>query len=205
MSQVASAAEVSSGKRSPLVERLFVQSSNAALWTLLSVVIGVGMFILLSILPQPYVMIDLFRIGLWPALAVVTTVGSIRGPLAGLLTGYLGALLYGLLVFHTVVTMSLNALAFGIMGFVVGFGHYDFSNGRSLVKLSIASTIGLVLAILVVVAVGLTVEVYADLVAIGFVMLPLLTVGIPSVLLLTPLLGWLWLFLQSKVLTKNAR
>ena len=204
MSQVATAAETIHGKRLPLAERLFIQSSNAALWTLLSIAIGVGMFILLSILPQPYIMIDLFKVGLWPALAVVTTVGSLRGPLAGLLTGYLGALLYGLLIFNTVVTMSLNALAFGIMGFVVGFSHYDFNSGRSLAKLSIVSTIGLVLAILVVVVTGLTVEAYADLVAIGFVMLPLLTVGIPSVFLLTPILGWLWLFLQSKLLAKNA-
>lgn len=198
------AVETSHKKNLPLAERFFIQNSSAAFWTLVSVAVGVLTFIILSILPEPYVMIDLFKFGLWPSLAVFTAVGAVRGSLAGLLTGYLGALLYGLLVFSTIVTMSLNALSFGIIGFIVGLVHYDFNSGRSLAKLSIMSSVGLLLSTLVVVIIGMAVEVYAGLVAIGFVMLPMLTVGIPSVFLLTPLLGWLWLFLQSKVSAKKA-
>jgi len=193
----------SSSRRLSLAQRFLIQNSNAIAWTLVTSAAGTGVFIAFSVLPEPYIMIDLFKIGLLPALAIITTAGAIRGPLAGLLTGYLGTLLYGLFAFGTVVTLSLNAVGFGIMGFVVGLGHYDFNNGRSLAKLSIVSSIGLLLATLVVVAIGLTVEVYAGLVAIGFVMLPLLTEGLPSVFLLTPLFAWAWLFLYSKILSRT--
>jgi len=69
-----------------------------------------------------------------------------------------------------------------------------------LVKMSILSVIGLVFTVLLTVVVGLTVEVYADLVVLGFVMLPLLTVGIPSVFLLTPLFARLWYAVMSEVM-----
>ena len=191
--------------RASLVERFFIQSRRAVLWTLVSVVIGVVAFILLSIIPRPYLVIDLFKFGLWPAAAVITTVGSVRGSLAGLLTGYLGTLLYDLLVFSTVVSMSLDAVAFGIMGFIVGLVRYDFSRGRSLVKLSIVSAIGMLVAAVITLAVGLLVEVYADLVAIGFVVLPLLTVGVPTVFLLTPVFGWLVLSVSMRVPVSTAK
>ena len=178
---------------------LQVQDRKALLWTLISVVLGAVFFVVLSIPPEPYVMVDLFRFGLWPALAVISTVGAIRGPLAGLLTGYLGALLYSLLFFGTVVTASLNPLAFGVMGFVVGLLRYDFGNGRSLARLSVMSVIGFVFTILVTIVVGLTVEAYSDLVALGFVLLPLLTVGVPTVFLLTPLFSWVWQSLASRI------
>jgi len=178
---------------------LQVQDRNTLFWTLISVAAGVAFFVVLSIPPEPYVMVDLFKLGLWPALAVISTAGAIRGPLAGLLTGYLGALLYGLLFFGTVVTVSLNPLAFGVMGFVVGLVRYDFGNGRSLAKLSLMSVIGFVFTMLVTIVVGLTVEVYADLVALGFVLLPLLTVGVPTVFLLTPLFSWVWQSLVSRI------
>ncbi len=188
-----------------MAERLFIQDRRAALWTLVSVLIGVAVFVLLSMLPKPYLMVDLFRLGLLPAAAVITTVGSVRGPLAGLLTGYLGTLLYGLLVFSTVVSMSLDAMAFGVMGFVVGLVRYDFNSGRSLAKLSVMSAIGMFIAAVIVLAVGLMVEVYADLVAIGLVALPLLTVGVPTVFLLTPVFGWIVLSVSARVPISTAK
>jgi hypothetical protein len=197
--------EVQEKHRTSLGERLFIQNRRAALLTLSSIVVGVAAFVLLSMMPRPYLVVDLFRFGLWPAAAVITTVGSLRGPLAGLLTGYLGTLLYGLLVFATIVSMSLDAVALGVMGFVVGLVRYDFSSGRSIAKLSIVSAIGMLIAAVITLAVGLAVEVYADLVAIGFVLLPLLTVGLPSVFLLTPLFGWLVLSVNARIPASTAK
>lgn len=170
------------------------------LWTILYGLLGAGFFIVLSFVPRPYIMVDLFMFGLAPAMAIITVAGAIRGPIAGFLTGYVGTLVYDLIVSTTVVTFTLTAVAFGVMGFIVGLARYDFTNGRSLAKMAILSIIGLVFTVLLTVAVGLTVEVYADLVVLGFVMLPLLTVGIPSVFLLTPLYARLWYAVMSEVM-----
>ncbi len=183
-----------------ILEKLQIQSSEMLLWTILYGLLGAGFFIMLSFVPRPYIMMDLFMFGLAPAMAIITVAGAIRGPIAGFLTGYVGTLVYGLIVSATVVTFTLTAVAFGVMGFIVGITRYDFTSGRSLVKMSILSVIGLVFTVLLTVVVGLTVEVYADLVVLGFVMLPLLTVGIPSVFLLTPLFARLWYAVMSEVM-----
>ncbi|MGY5861396.1 MAG: ECF transporter S component [Candidatus Thorarchaeota archaeon] len=183
-----------------ILERFHIQSSEMLLWTILYGLLGAGFFIVLSFVPRPYIMVDLFMFGLAPAMAIITVAGAIRGPIAGFLTGYVGTLVYDLIVSTTVVTFTLTAVAFGVMGFIVGLARYDFTNGRSLAKMAILSIIGLVFTVLLTVAVGLTVEVYADLVVLGFVMLPLLTVGIPSVFLLTPLYARLWYAVMSEVM-----
>jgi uncharacterized membrane protein len=147
---------------------------------------------------MPYVMFSLFKVGLLPALAVIAAVGAIRGPLAGLLTGYLGVLLFDLVFYGVIVTFTLPALAYGTLGFVVGLASYDLSNGRSLVKLSVLSMVGMIFTVLIVVAIGITIEGYATLVAIGFVMLPIITMGLPSVFIITPLFARVWHLLMSK-------
>jgi hypothetical protein len=147
---------------------------------------------------MPYTMVSLFKFGLLPALAIIALVGAIRGPFAGILTGYLGIITYNLFVYNALVILTLPALAYGILGFIVGLASYDFSNGKSLGKLSVLSAIGLVFTALVLVVIGMFVEQNSILAALGFVMLPLLTTGLPSVILITPILARIWNYVSPK-------
>ncbi len=103
------------------------------------------------------------------------------------------------------MTSGLVALAYGILGFVAGIPSYEFDNGRSLLKLSAVSIVGLLFATLVRVLVGLLVENYATLVAIAYVLLPMLTMGIPSVFLLTPVLARVWHILVNRFTMLSTR
>jgi hypothetical protein len=60
--------------------------------------------------------------------------------------------------------------------------------------------IGFVFTTLLVVVIGLIVEGYATMAAIGFVMLPMLTLGLPSAFLLTPVLAAVWHASISKIM-----
>ena len=180
-------------------ERLRIQHWTIALITIVFGLVGAGVFAIVNAIPMPYTMVSLFRFGLSPALAIIALVGGIRGPLAGFLTGYLGVVTYDLLFFNTVVTLTLPALSYGVLGLIVGIASYDFSKGRSLGKLSILSAIGLVFTALLLVVFGLYVEQTAVLAEIGFVMLPLLTTGLPSVILITPILARFWQFISENV------
>ncbi|MHA2286822.1 MAG: hypothetical protein ACXABZ_13230, partial [Candidatus Thorarchaeota archaeon] len=153
----------------------------------------------ISMIPMPYTAISLIKLGFLPALAIICVVGAIRGPLAGFLTGYLGVVIYGLVSYNVIVTYTLPAVAYGIMGLIVGLATYDFTNGRSLGKLSLLSLIGFVFTTLLVVVIGLTIEGYATLAAIGLQLLPLLTSGIPTVILLTPIFARLWYLARSRL------
>ncbi len=181
-----------------VLEKFQVQSPEMILWTILYSLLGVGLYILIELIPMPYTMVSLFAFGLAPALAIIAIVGAIRGPIAGLLTGYLGTLLYDLLFYSTVVGMTLPYLAYGVLGFVVGLASYDMTNGRSLMKMSVLSAVGFVFTVLLVVVIGLTLGGVSTLVEIGFVMLPLLTIGLPSVFFLTPLFARLWYTVMLK-------
>jgi hypothetical protein len=180
-------------------ERLRIQHWTIALITIVFGLVGAGVFAIVNAIPMPYTMVSLFRFGLSPALAIIALVGGIRGPLAGFLTGYLGVVTYDLLFFNTVVTLTLPALSYGVLGLIIGIASYDFSKGRSLGKLSILSAIGLVFTALLLVVFGLYVEQTAVLAEIGFVMLPLLTTGLPSVILITPILARFWQFISENV------
>jgi hypothetical protein len=90
-------------------------------------------------------------------------------------------------------------VAYGVLGFIVGLAFYDFSNGRSLGKLSILATTGLVFTGLLLVVIGMFVEGTAVLAGIGFILLPLLTTGMPSVILITPVLARIWLEIEQRV------
>jgi len=178
-------------------ERLHIQDGKMLTHTILFSILGAIIFTLLASIEMPYTMYGLFMLSFAPALAIIAVAGAIRGPITGLLTGYLGVLLSDFLLHGAVVTMTLPALSYGVLGFVVGLASYELNNGKSLLKLSILSVIGMVFTTLLVVMIGLIVEGYATLVALGFVMLPLLTVGIPSVLLLTPLLARTWHYFMT--------
>lgn len=175
-----------------VMEKFHIQNTEMLVWTLLYSLLGVTIYVAISGVTMPYIIVDMFTFGLAPALAIIALAGAIRGPLAGFLTGYLGTLLSGILLYGVVTTMTLPSAAFGVLGFIVGLATYDLANGRSLIKLSILSAIGFIFTVLLLVVIGLVVEEYATLVAMGFVLLPELTLGLPSVLLLTPVLGRLW-------------
>ena len=182
-------------------EKLRVQSPIDAVVTVLFGLAGAGVFSLVHSIPMPYTMVSLFKFGLLPALSIIALVGAVRGPLAGILTGYLGMVAYDLFVYNEVVILTLPALAFGILGLIVGIASYDFSNGRSLGKLSVLSAIGLVFTALVLVVIGMFVEQNSVLAVLGFIMLPLLTTGLPSVILITPILARLWVVVSPRVIT----
>ncbi len=175
-----------------LREKLQVQSSDGALRMLTVSILGAIIFLLLEMIPWPYLAVDLFPLGFIPALAVVATIGAKKGPLAGFLTGYLGTLLSDIVLSGTIAVFTLYGAAIGVLGLITGLASYDLVSGRSLAKLSVMSLIGLVFTTLLTVVFGLFVERLATLAALGFQLLPLLTKGIPTVILLTPLFARIW-------------
>lgn len=181
------------------LEKLRMDHWTATLITIIFGLAGAGVFAIVNAIDMPYTMISLFKFGLVPSLAIIALVGAVRGPVAGFLTGYLGVVTHDLLFFNAIVTLTLPALAYGVLGLVAGLASYDFSSGRSLGKLSILSLVGLVFTGLLLVVIGLFVEQTSVLAGLGFVMLPLLTTGIPSVVLITPILARLWSVVEQNV------
>jgi hypothetical protein len=175
-----------------LIEKLQIQSTNAILWTLTAAFLGALIYLVFEAIPMPYLAVSLLTLGFAPALSVIAAVGAIRGPFAGLLTGYIGVLLTDIILNGEIAALTLYGFALGVLGFVVGLANYDFTKGRSLAKLSVLSAVGLIFATLLTVLIGLFIERIAILVAIGFQLLPLLTIGLPTVILLTPLFVRFW-------------
>ncbi|MBN2228923.1 MAG: hypothetical protein JW779_04950 [Candidatus Thorarchaeota archaeon] len=175
-----------------LPERLRLHTPTMALFTIIFGLVGAGVFVLIYAIEMPFIMISLFKFGLAPALAIIAVVGGLRGPLAGFLTGYLGIILYDFIFFGTVVMLTLPAFSYGVLGLIVGLPSYDLTKGRSLAKMSVLSAIGLVFTALLVVVFDLTIVHHSILIALGFVLLPLMTVGLPSVILITPILARIW-------------
>jgi len=156
-----------------ILEKFQMNSTDAIVWTLLYTIVG-----------------------------IIPVMGAIRGPISGFLTGYLGTVLFDLLIYNAVVTMTIPAIGYGLLGFIAGLATYDLSNGRSLIKLTILSVVGFVFTLLIIVAAGLVVESYATLVVLGFVMLPLVTSGLPTVILLTPVYARIYHLLMYSVVPR---
>lgn len=180
-------------------DKLHLQNTNAIIWTLLAVLFGAVLYMGAEVIPMPFLAVGFFTLGFAPALALVAAVGAVRGPLAGFLVGYFGEQLASIYLSGGIVAFSLYGVAFGVLGLIAGLPSYDFTSGRSLAKLSILSAIGLVFAALITTVVGLFVEQVAVLVAIGLQLLPLLTIGLPTVMLLTPLFARFWYILKEHV------
>jgi energy-coupling factor transport system substrate-specific component len=191
--------ESGEGSDRSIREKLYLHDTYAAMWTILTALIGAGIYLITKVIPMPYLAIGLFPLGLAPALALVAVVGAIRGPIAGFLTGYIGEFIVNIFLTGGIVAFSLYGVAFGTLGLVSGLPSYDFTSGRSLAKLSILSVIGLIFTALITAITGLFVEHVATLVAIGFQLLPLLTIGLPTVILLTPLFARLWSIVSVKI------
>ncbi|MFX0138415.1 MAG: ECF transporter S component [Candidatus Hodarchaeota archaeon] len=186
-----------------LLDKFQLKNSEESIRTIFHSLLGIGIYLLIAVIPKSYIVIGLFKLGIAPALAVIAVVGSIKGPIAGFLTGYLGTLFYDLSLYSTIVNYTLPYLAYGLMGFIVGLARYNPKDGRSLAKLSFISTGSFILAILLITVIGLTIEQLPILIVMGFVLLPLITVGIPSVFLFTPLYARFWNFFISKLSTKE--
>ncbi|MCK5150215.1 MAG: hypothetical protein KAQ65_00180 [Candidatus Thorarchaeota archaeon] len=170
----------------PLREKYMIQQ------TIIVAVFGAFLYLVFEMIPMPYLAVSIIPLGLVPSLALVATIGAIRGPIAGLLSGYIGVLLANLVLNGAIVTLTLYGLAIGVLGFVVGIGTYDITNGRSLIKLSIISAIGVVFTALLSAVFGIFVEGASTIAVLALQLIPNLTLGIPSVILLTPLFARLW-------------
>ncbi len=181
-----------SAEKMTVLERCRMNDRSALMKTMLYALVGAALYTILQMIPHPFIVLGLLKFGLLPSLTIIALVGAIRGPTAGFLTGYLGEVTYGLLIHNTIVTMTLDAAAFGVIGLIVGLASYDLKNGRSLVKLSILSVTGLIFSTLLIVVIAMKVEVYGTLAILGFEMLPLLTLGIPTLMFLTPVLARIW-------------
>ncbi len=175
-----------------LLKKFQIQSLKDALITVLYSLIAIVCYLLLSLLPQPFTMVGLLKFGIIPALAIIPMLGAIRGPLAGFITGYLGPLLVDLIFNQTVLAFTIPYLLFGILGFLVGLARYQLKSGKSLAKLAILSTLAFFLSVMLLTVIALTIQQTSLLVVLGYVTLPHLTMGIPSVFLLTPLYSRLW-------------
>ena len=180
-----------------VIEQLYLQNTREIVLTIICITFGISIFLILASIQMPFIMISFFALGLAPAYAIIALSGAIRGPIAGFLVGFLGKLFSDLYLYNVIPIMGLPALAFGVLGLIVGFTTYDFENGRSLAKLSILSMVGLAFTLLLVTVIGLIVGDVAILVLIGFQLLPEITLGLPSVFLLTPILARIWLILKE--------
>ena len=119
--------------------------------------------------------------------------------IAGFIVGALGKLVTDLFLYGMIPLMGLPYLAYGVLGLIVGLANYDFTVGRSLAKMSILSMVGLAFTLMLVVVIGLLLGDVAILVGIAFVLLPQLTLGLPSVFLLTPIFARIWYILKENV------
>ncbi|TFH10972.1 MAG: hypothetical protein E4H14_01595 [Candidatus Thorarchaeota archaeon] len=180
-------------------EKLCLQNTIAVMYTLLAVLFAAVLYMFFEVNPMPILAVGFFSLGLAPALAVIAIVGAIRGPLAGFLAGYIGEQLSSIFLSGGIIAFSMYGVAIGFLGLVVGLTTYDFTSGRSLAKLSVLSAIGVIFAALITTVVGLYVEQVAVLVAIGLQLLPFLTIGLPTVILLTPLFARFWDIMSDKI------
>jgi energy-coupling factor transport system substrate-specific component len=180
-------------------QRLYIQNRQLLAWTLAYSLLGAVLYVLMSLIPMPYTMISLFKFGIVPATAIIAVAGAIRGPIAGFLTGYLGTIVYDLIAAGQIITLTLPAAAWGILGLIVGLFSYDFTRGRSLAKLGVISVVANLATTLVLLLVGLRIEVFPTLAIIVFFMIPMLTAGIPSIFLLSPIYARIWQAFMMKV------
>ena len=175
-----------------LLKKFQIQSLKDVLITLLYSLIAIVCYILISLLPKPYTMVGLLKFGVIPALSLIPLLGAIRGPLAGFITGFFGPLFFDLIFNQIVLAFTISYLPFGILGFLVGLARYQLNNGKSLVKLALLSTLAFFLSVILLTVISLTIQQTSLLVVLGYVTLPLLAMGIPSIFLLTPLYSRLW-------------
>jgi hypothetical protein len=186
-----------------VAEKLNIQSSEAFVWTITYAFMGVVAFIIVSALPKPYLAVDVLKFGVLPPVAIIAVVGAIRGPFAGFLTGYIGTVVVDLAMYDVVVIGTLPALAYGVLGLVTGLATYDFTDGRSLGKLATLATVGFVFTALLITVITMFVEMASSLAIIGFVLLPMITMGLPTTIFLVPVLAWFYHAFMSRLIPET--
>jgi hypothetical protein len=115
------------------------------------------------------------------------------------LTGFLGTVAFDFLTTGTLLIYALPAMAYGVMGLVTGLAGYDFTNGRSLVRLSLLSALGMILTALLIVTIESTSVVYLTMTDVISALFPQLTVGIPTVFILTPIYAGVWHYVSNRI------
>jgi len=156
-------------------------------------------YTLFSFHPRIEIPVSFLVFGVVPAWPVVTTAGAYGRPVVGFLTGFLGTIAFDFLTTGTVLIHALPALAYGAMGLVTGLARYDPTSGRSLVKLSIVSVLGMILTALSIVAIESISVIYVTMTDAIFTLLPLLTIGIPTVFILTPIYTGVWHYISQRI------
>lgn len=182
-----------------ILTKLYIQTPKKILITAIYSLIGIGIYLLVSLIPIPYIVVGFFRFSFIFSIAIIPVLGAIRGPLAGFFTGFIGTLLCDLLSYQVILGLTLPYISYGLLGFIVGLAKYQLNNGKSLVKLSLISLLSFILSTILLTIIALTILNISLLVELGFVILPLLSMGIPTIILLTPLYARLWYFLEFTV------
>ena len=183
-----------------LLQKFHIQSLKDVLITVLYSLIAIVCYVLLSLLPQPFTMVGLLKFGIIPTLALIPMLGAIRGPLAGFATGYFGPFFVDMILNQTIIASTIPYFIYGIFGFLVGLAQYQLNNGKSLAKLATLSTLTYFLVVIFLVLSALTIQQNPLVVVLGYVPIGgtgFLTMGIPSVFLLTPLYSRLWHFISN--------
>ena len=95
-------ATTSAESKISVLEMLYLQNIRNIVLTLICIAFGISIFLGLSLIQMPFIMISFFALGLAPAYAIIAVSGAIRGPIAGFLVGFLGKLftdlfLYGII------------------------------------------------------------------------------------------------------------
>lgn len=156
-------------------------------------------YILFSFHPRIEVPVSFLVFGVVPAWPVITTAGAYGRSAVGFLTGFLGTIAFDFLTVGTVLIYALPAVAYGVMGLVTGLARYNPTSVRSLVKLSMVSALGMILTALSIVAIESVSLVYVTMTDVIFTLLPLLTVGIPTVFILTPIYAGVWHYISLRI------
>ncbi len=190
---------ISQESEKSILDQFYLQNVREILLTIICIVLGISLFLGFSLIQMPYIMISFFALGLAPAYAIIAVTGAIRGPIAGFIVGALGKLFTDLFLYGMIPLMGLPCLAYGVLGLIVGLATYDFTKGRSLAKMSILSMVGLAFTLMLVVVIGLLLGDVAILVGVAFYLLPQLTLGLPSVFLLTPIFARVWYILKENI------
>ncbi len=193
-------------KQLSFLEKCHIQTPKTILITFTYSFIGIGIYLLVSLIPTPFIVVPTsinlggatvsLKLGFIYSIALIAGIGAIRGPVAGFIIGYLGSLFENLIFTTTAIQGTLPNLAYGLLGLIVGLGTYDLSNGRSLIKVSLLSFVGFLLTVILQTVSDIFIGNIPLMVAVGLVILPYATQGIPSVFLLTPLYLRVFEFLQ---------
>ncbi|MHA1905254.1 MAG: hypothetical protein ACXADL_16915 [Candidatus Thorarchaeota archaeon] len=178
-----------------------MQRSRHVLQVFKCAIFWAAAYVLFSFHPKPQIAVSFLVFGVVPAWPVITTAGAYGKSSVGFLTGFLGTIAFDLITTGTVLIYLLPAIAYGIMGLITGFAKYDFTNAYSLLKLALMSMLGMIFSAILIVGIESTTLAYTTLTDFVNGLFPLLTIGIPSVFVLTPIYAVVWYYISRRITT----